>query len=410
MGKTIALIATLDTKAREAEYVRSRIQAHGEDALLIDVGVLGQPQGIEPDISRTQVASYGNHDLSQIRQASSRAEAMTMMAEGVKGLLRQLYETKRIDGVMCIAGSGSAIATPGMQALPIGFPKLLVCPLLSGERVFEPFVGTSDIVLMHSIVDILGVNEISRKIFDNAVGAMTGMIDRDASTTTKGRNLIGITMFGQTTPGVMTARDELEKKGYQCVIFHANGVGGRCMEELIGEGTFVGILDYTLSEVAGQELGGLNKSSPTRMEIAGKYGIPQVIVPGCIDFLDVRPSDVEKEGFGDRKIYSHSSDFALVRTTKDEMIRLGKVFAQKLNSARGPVEIIYPKLGFSAVNARGRELYDPEADRAFLETLKKNLTNKIPLREREAHINDSNFARFAANRLIELIEKRCSSN
>lgn len=404
LKKTIALIATLDTKAREAEYIREKIQDYEKKALLIDVGTLREPQNTQPDIRRGEVAVYGDYDINQISQAGSRAEALAMMGRAAKGLLQELHRKRSIDGVICIAGSGYVIATPGMQALPIGFPKLLVCPLVSGLRICDPFVGTTDMVLMHSVVDILGVNEITRKVFDNAVAAMVGMVDRQTSSQVRGDKLIGITVFGQTTPGVMIAKEELEKRGYQAVAFHANGIGGVCMEKLIEEGAFVGILDYTLSEVTGEEMGGLNKSTPTRMEIAGKYGIPEVIVPGCIDFLDVRPGDVEKQGYAGRKIYSHSSEFALVRTTKDEMIRLGKVFARKLNSARGPVEVVFPRRGLSAANAQGEELYDPEADEAFLETLKRNLSQKIRVWERDSHINDPELARFAANRLITLMK------
>ncbi len=410
MQKTIALIATLDTKSREAEYIRERILAQGKNALIIDAGILGKPQEITPDYANDQVADLSGYALSQIKQASSRSEGLSIMARGIKNLLCKLHKEKKIDGVICIAGSGSVLSTPGMQALPLGFPKLLVSPLLSGERAFEPYVGTSDMMLMHSVVDILGINDVSKKIFDNAASAIVGMVDNADSSKLLADNLIAVTMFGQTTPGVMVIKEEIEKNGYQAVIFHANGVGGRCMEKLIEEKAFVGILDYTLSEITQEELGGLIKSTPTRMEIAGKHGIPQIIVPGCIDFLDIHPSNINKKKYMGRKSYSHSSEFTLVRTTKNELIKIAEVFARKLNAAKGPVEVIYPKQGLSAANKRGRELHDPESDNAFISTLKGKLNYQIPIFEKDSHINDSTFARFAANRLIMLIENLHTGN
>ncbi|UCB47324.1 MAG: Tm-1-like ATP-binding domain-containing protein [Spirochaetota bacterium] len=406
MKKTIALIATLDTKGVETKYIKDQFITHGKRVIVIDSGILGEAHDIEPDFSRYEVAKHGGYNLDEIRNSGSRGEAVSQMSECVRAVIEKLYTERNIDGVMCVAGAGSMIAVPGMQKLPLGFPKLLVCPLLSGERVFEPFVGTSDIVLMHSVVDILGINGISQKIFDNAIGAMIGMVDNYTPAENEYENHIAITMFGQTTPGVMSAMKKLERSGYTCVIFHANGVGGRSMEELIEKGVFAGVLDYTLSEVAGEELGGLNKSSPTRMEIAGKYGIPQVIVPGCIDFLDVFPVDMEKPEYSDRKVYRHSPAIYLVRVKKGEMAKLGKVFSRKLNASKGPVEIVFPLKGLSQANAEGKALYDSEADNAFLESLKKNISKNIPVHVLDKHINDQLFAEFAAERLLALMRKK----
>jgi uncharacterized protein (UPF0261 family) len=406
LKKIIALIATLDTKGVETKYVKDQFINHGKSVIVIDSGILGEAHDIEPDIDRYEVAKQGGYNLDEIRNSGSRGEAVLKMSECVRTVIEKLYTERGIDGVMCIAGAGSMIAVPGMHKLPLGFPKLLVCPLLSGERIFEPFVGTSDIVLMHSVVDLLGINGLSKKIFDNAIGAMIGMVDNYTLAENEYANHIAITMFGQTTPGVMSAMEKLEESGYTCVIFHANGVGGRSMEEFIEKGVFVGVLDYTLSEVAGEELGGLNKSSPTRMEIAGRYGIPQVIVPGCIDFLDIFPIDMEKSEYSGRNVYRHSPAIYLVRVKKEEMEKLGKVFARKLNASKGSVEIVFPLKGLSQVNAKGKALYDPEADNAFLESLKKNINKHIPIHVLDKHVNDRSFAEFAAERLIALTQNK----
>jgi len=402
--KTVALIATLDTKGREAKFVRDELLAKGKKVILIDSGILGEATEVEPDFRRDEVAACAGMTIDEIRRSGSRAEAVKRMSEGVRTLLLRLLGGRAIDGVMCIAGAGSMIALPGMHGLPLGFPKLLLCPLLSGERVFEPFVRTSDIVLMHSVVDILGVNPISRTVFRNAASAMSGMVDGGGSQEETAARSVAVTMFGQTTPGVMAAKAHLEAAGYSCVIFHANGVGGRCMEDLIEQGHFVGVLDYTLSEVAGQELGGLNKSTPQRLEVAGRHGLPQVIVPGCIDFLDVFPSAMHRQAYSHRKMYPHSPDMYLVRVEEQEMARLGEVVARKLSSARGPVEVIFPCRGLSRANAEGEALYDTAADQAFLRQLREHAGPHVCIIEKQAHVNDPEFAVFAAQRLLRLME------
>jgi len=411
MAKCVAVVATLDTKGAEVSYICKGIVHQGKETLLIDSGILGEPIGIQPDITRYDVASNAGYELKEIRSAPSRGDAVSMMAEGIKKTLLDLFNKGKIDGVLCLGGAGTMIALPGMKSLPLGVPKLLITPLASGIRTFEPYVGTSDMMIVHSVVDIMGVNDISKKIYDNAIAAICGMVTVDSGPVIHAKNLIAITMFGNTTPGVEVAKKFLENAGYECIIFHANGVGGRCMEELIKRNTFVGVLDYTLSEVAGEEIGGLNKSSPERLEVAGKFGVPQVIVPGCIDFLDIRPEDSQKAEYKNRAQYKHSPEFILVRTSKEEMERLGKIVAEKLNRANAPVAVLFPLKGLSIPNIEGGELYDPEADRAFLHSLKGGLSKDIELIEINAHVNDGNIAILAAQKMIELISKnRASQN
>lgn len=404
MKKTIALIAALDTKGYEAGYIRDSICSLGKSVIVVDCGIRGEPQGIKADIPREAVAEHSGYNLEFIQQAESRGAASALMAQGVASLLNHLFVTGAVDGVICIGGAGVTVGAMGMQNLPVGFPKLLVSPMFSGERVFEPFVGTSDMTMMHSVVDILGLNEISRAVLGSAAGAIAGMVESSRPIDMSRGRLIGATMFGVTTPGVMAARSVLEKAGYECVVFHANGAGGRCMEALARARVFAGILDYTLSEIAGAELGELNDAGPERMEIAGRYGIPQVIVPGCLDFLDVPPMHIERLGYGSRQMCSHTPEFLLVRIVKEEMIRLGNTLARKLNLSKGPTEVVWPTLGLSTPNTQGGPLWDPEADRACLEALKKRLKASIPVREVEAHINDPGFAEYAAARLLALIQ------
>ena len=410
MRRCVVVIATLDTKGAEASYICKGITKQGKKTILINSGILRKPVGIQPDITRHEVASNAGYKLKQIQNAPSRGDAVYMMAEGIKKTLLDLFNKGKINGVLCLGGAGTMIALPGMKSLPLGMPKFLITPLASGIRTFEPYVGTSDMIILHSVVDIIGVNEISKKIYDNAVAAICGMVAVDYDPIIHARNLIAITMFGNTTAGVEVAKKYLEEAGYECIIFHANGVGGRCMEELIKKNTFVGVLDYTLSEVTGEEIGGLNKSSPERLEVAGKFGVPQVIVPGCLDFLDISPEDSQKPEYKNRAQYKHSPEFILVRTSKKEMEYLGKVMARKLNRANAPVVVIFPLKGLSIPNIKGGELYYPEADQAFLYSLKNKLNKNIELIEMDAHVNDRNFARFAAQKMIELISKHRASH
>jgi uncharacterized protein (UPF0261 family) len=293
-----------------------------------------------------------------------------------------------------------------MHALPVGVPKLIVSPSASGRRAFAPFVGEADVTVMHSVIDILGLNEIARAIFDNAAAAIAGMV-RDAGrpVTELGERCVGITMLGQTTPGVMRVREVLLEAGQEPVIFHANGVGGPAMEHLIDAGALGGVIDYTLSELANSLLDGIHATGPDRLRVAGRRGIPQVVVPGCVDFFNQGPRDELPERYRGRKTYFHNPVATLVRLSSDEGAELGRMVAERLNEASGPVRVVVPKLGFSLADADGGDLWDPEADAAFVDALRDALRPDIPFEQVDAHVDDADFAELVAARYLTLSEE-----
>lgn len=400
----IALIGTLDTKGEEIAYVRDRLAALGVEAIVIDSGILGDPT-IAPDITRQEVARAGGHALADVRAAGSRGAAVALMREGVREVVVRQFAEGRVRGVLCLGGAeGALLGAAAMQALPVGVPKLLVSPCASGRRRFGDFVGESDVCVMHSVVDILGLNGISRPIFDNAAAAMAGMV-RDAGSAlgTLGEHCVGITMLGQTTPGVMRLRAALERAGHEPVIFHANGVGGPAMEHLCEEGALQGVVDYTLSELANSLLDGIHSTGPERLTVAGRLGLPQVVVPGCVDFFNQGPRHTVPERYRDRKSYFHNPVATLVRLTRDEEAELGGIVAARLNESTGPVCVVAPTRGFSLADAEGGDLWDPVADGAFLDALSGALRPDIPFEAIDAHVDDDAFADVVAARYLSLV-------
>src|SRR3954471_22572580 len=303
----VALIGTLDTKGEEIAYVRDRLRALRVEVVVIDSGILGDP-GCVPDFSHEEVADAGGHDLAQVRGAGSRGAAVALMQDGVRALVVRLFAEGRVHGVLCLGGAeGALLGAAAMQALPVGVPKLVVSPSASGRRTFAAFVGESDVCVMHSVVDILGLNGISRAIFDNAAAAMAGMVrDAGAALGTLGEHCVGITMLGQTTPGVMRLRGALLPAGHEPVIFHANGVGGPATEHLCEGGALQGVVDYTLSEVANSLKDGIHATGPERLTVAGRVGLPQVVVPGCVDFFNQGPRETLPLEYRSRQTYFHN--------------------------------------------------------------------------------------------------------
>ena len=380
----IALIGTLDTKGAEIAYVRDRLRALGTRPVVIDSGILGEADGCEPDVSRAEVARAGGHDLEAVRAAGSRGAAVSQMLDGVRAVVLGLYTEGRVHGVLCLGGAeGALLGAAAMHALPVGVPKLIVSPAASGRRPFGPFVGEGDVTVMHSVIDILGLNEISRAIFDNAAAAVAGMArDGGNAVGRLGERCVGITMLGQTTPGVMCVRDALVRAGHEPVIFHANGVGGPAMEHLIEAGALGGVIDYTLSELANSLLDGIHATGPDRLRVAGRHGVPQVVVPGCVDFFNQGARDSVPERYRARKSYFHNPVATLVRLSAEEEAALGAMVAERLNEATGPVHVVAPTRGFSLADSEGGDLWDPEADRAFLDALREALRPDDPLRDR----------------------------
>ncbi|MDA0168248.1 Tm-1-like ATP-binding domain-containing protein [Solirubrobacter taibaiensis] len=400
----VALIGTLDTKGDEIAYVRERLQALRVETVVIDSGILGEP-GCAADIGREEVAAAGGHSLAGVQAAGSRGAAVSLMVDGVRALVVRLFAEGRVQGVLCLGGAeGALLGAAAMQALPVGVPKLLVSPSASGRRTFAAFVGESDVCVMHSVVDILGLNGISRPIFDNAAAAMAGMVhDAGSALGTLGEHCVGVTMLGQTTPGVMRLREHLVRAGHEPVIFHANGVGGPAMEHLCEEGALQGVVDYTLSEVANSLKDGMHATGPERLTVAGRLGLPQVVVPGCVDFFNQGPRETLPLQYRARKTYFHNPVMTLVRLDRDEEAELGAIVAERLNGATGPVHVVAPLRGFSLADAEGGDLWDPEADSAFLEALSGALRTDIPFEPVDAHVDDHDFADVVATRYLALV-------
>jgi uncharacterized protein (UPF0261 family) len=402
----VALIGTLDTKGDEIAYVRDRLASLDVSAVVIDSGILGQPT-VPADVTRQEVARAAGHALADVQTAGSRGAAVALMREGVREVVVRLFADGRVHGVLCLGGAeGGLLGAPAMQALPVGVPKLLVSPCASGRRRFGDFVGESDVCVMHSVVDILGLNGISRPIFDNAAAAMAGMVnDAGSALGTLGEHCVGITMLGQTTPGVMRLREALTRAGHEPVIFHANGVGGPAMEHLCEQGALQGVVDYTLSELANSLMDGIHATGPERLRVAGRLGLPQVVVPGCVDFFNQGPMDSVPARYASRKRYFHNPVATLVRLDRDEEARLGALIAERLNESVGPVHVVAPTRGFSLADAEGGDLWDPVADGAFLDALSGALRPGIPFEAVDAHVDDHEFADLVAERYLSLVSE-----
>lgn len=404
---TVLLIGTLDTKGPETAYLRDRIADLGGSTLVLDSGILGEPMGIEPDITRQAVAEAAGTTIDALRNAGTRGKAVEEMLKGVRSLTLALYKSGKIHGVVSLGGAeGAVLAASAMKELPIGFPKLIVSPIASGHRRFGPLIGTKDTVVMHSVVDILGLNPISCAVFENAAAAITGMANtfEKRGIASKQRPAIAATMLGNTTKPLIHIRPKIEQQGYDFVIFHANGVGGPAMEALIEQGYFDGVLDYTLSEVAGYIAGGFHNAGPSRLDAAGAAGIPQVIVPGCLDFIVFGHKDEVPDQFQGRPTYYHNPEFTLVRLTRDEQLAAARFLIEKLNKAQGAVSVVVPLGGGSVMDKEGGAFWDVETNRLVREMLQNGLNESIHYQELAGHINDESFAEAVYQETVRVIK------
>lgn len=398
--KKIAIVGALDTKGLEFEFLKREIELRGPSTLLIDTGVLGEPY-MEPDISRGQVAQAGGKSIEELVAKRDRGEAMGVMTRGVAEIVRQLYAEGEINGIISMGGGGgTVIGTSAMRALPVGFPKLMVSTLASGDT--SPYVETTDITMMPSVVDVAGVNRISRRIYTNAAGAICGMVTGELSPADD-KPLVAASMFGNTTPAVDHARQIIESKGYEVLVFHATGTGGRTMEALIADKYIAGLLDITTTEWADEICGGVLSAGPNRLEAAARMGIPQVVVPGCIDMCNFWARDTVPEKYKERIFYEWNPNVTLMRTTPEENQQMGEIFAEKLNATSGPVAVLIPLKGFSQIDLKGEIFYWPEANQAFIIALKKNLRSDIPVTEMDFDINAPEFSGKVAETLLEML-------
>jgi uncharacterized protein (UPF0261 family) len=342
----------------------------------------------------------------------SRGEAIAAMRAGVAKLTVALAEEGRVHGVVCIGGAGAHLSGPAFQALEVGFPKMVVSPLASGDRTFEPYVGLRDVAVLHSVADIAGVNSLTSRVYRLTAGYIVGAARaaQDGARSEQWPPTVAVSMNGNTTPAVSRAIQELEQRGLSCVSFHANGVGGRAMENFIASGQAVGVLDYTTTELAARVLGGLMDPGPTRMEAAGRAGIPQVLVPGCVDFITSGRWASTDEEFPGRVLFAHNPELTLVRLNADEMTRLGRMFAAKANLAVGPTVICVPLRGFSVPDSEGGAFWDPEADRAFVAALQQDAASHVAIELIDAHVNSPEFVTVVVEQFLRLLERATAAS
>jgi uncharacterized protein (UPF0261 family) len=419
----VALVGTLDTKGPDYAFLAERLRSAGAEVIVVDAGVgapagassdvpAGTPgdiaAGISPDITAAQVAAAAGTTVDALRSAGDRGAAVTAMGRGAAVVVAELVASGRADGVLAAGGSGgSSIAAQVMAALPVGLPKLLVSTMASGD--VSPYVGAKDVCVMYSVVDVAGVNRISRLVLGNAAAAMAGMVlartQTDPGAATAERPLVAASMFGVTTPAVEAARARLTDLGYEVLVFHATGAGGRALEALAEARLLAGVLDLTTTELADDLVGGVLSAGPARLTAAGAAGVPQVIAPGALDMVNFGPRDTVPERFAGRLLYVHNPTVTLMRTTAAEMAELGARVGRNAAGAAGPAEVFWPDRGVSALDADGQAFFDPAADAACRDALAGELRAAgRALRRIDAHINDPAFALAMADRLHQMIQ------
>jgi uncharacterized protein (UPF0261 family) len=401
---TVVLVGTLDTKGAEIDFVRRRLVELGADVLVVDAGVMDQ-SAWRAEVRADEVAAAGGALRRELATAGDRSAAMTAMRAGVLAIVTDLHRDGRLDGILAIGGSGGAsLAAPAMQALPVGVPKLIVSTMAAGDT--RPYVGESDIAMLYPVVDIAGLNRLSRQVLGNAAAAMAGMVragDRGAADAGGEAPLIGATMFGVTTPCVTAARERLEALGYEVLVFHATGTGGRAMEALIRSGFLAGVLDVTTTELADELVGGVLSAGPDRLTAAGSLGIPQVVSLGALDMVNFGPRDAVPPEFRDRRLYEHNASVTLMRTSVDECRELGRILAAKLNAASGPTSVFIPRGGMSMIDVPGGAFHDPPADATLFEALLADLDPRVEVVDLPVEINDPTFGPAMADRLDALV-------
>ena len=399
---TIAVLGTLDTKGVEVQFLAEQIQAHGCSTLVVDLGVL-KPPAMEPDVSRQIVARAAGERIEVLAEAGDRGRAVSAMTRGVEKIVPELYAQGRIQGVSGIGGSaGTTMATAAMRALPMGVPKVMLSTIAGGD--VTPFVGSKDITMIPSIVDISGLNRISRQVIVQAAAAVAAMVQAQVPEA-EDKPLIAASMFGNTTQCVEAARTHFEEAGFEVLVFHATGTGGRTMESLVAASYITGVLDVTTTELADDLVGGVMSAGPRRLEAAAQAGIPAVVAPGCLDMVNFWAPESIPEKYRERLFYRHNPNVTLMRTTPEENRELGRRLAEKLNASRGPAAVYLPLRGISVISAPGQPFYWPEADQALFQVIKESLRPEISLHELDVNINDPAFAEAVARELLLLVKQ-----
>ena len=403
MPKTVVIVGALDTKGKEFAFIKDLIQKQGLSTLVLDVGVLGDP-AFPPDISREKVAEAGGGNLDYFASGEHKDEAMKTMATGLEAVVLDLHEQGKLDGIFSMGGTGgTSVATRAMRALPIGVPKVIVSTVGGGD--VSAYAGTKDIIFIPSIVDVAGINRISSTIYANAAGAIAGMVKMERPEAVEERPLVTASMFGNTTKCVDHAREILEANGFEVLVFHATGNGGRTMESLNLDGYIAGSMDITMTELADEVCGGVFSAGPERGMAASKAGIPALLVPGCVDMANFWGIDTVPEKYKDRQLYEWNPNVTLMRTNVEENIRIGEMIAAAANASTAPVAVLLPLKGVSMLDSPGGEFWDPQADRACFEAIKSNLKPGVPVFELDLNINDPEFAQTIAENLLGMLKK-----
>jgi uncharacterized protein (UPF0261 family) len=401
MPNPIVIVGALDTKGSEFQFVHDVIQANGLETIVVDFGVMGDPS-FKPDVTADEVARAGGSSLDELRTKADKAFAMQTMSAGLAKVVADLHGNGRLGGILGMGGGGgTSIATAAMRGLPTGVPKLMVSTLASGD--IAPFVGSRDITMMPSVVDVAGLNSISRRIYTNAAAAMVGMVRQETPKATEEKPLITASMFGNTTPCVNHAREILESKNYEVLVFHATGTGGRTLEQLIADGYITANLDLTTTELADEVCGGVLSAGSDRLMAAARSGVPTVLAPGCVDMANFGGRITMPQAYQSRLLYEWNPNVTLMRTNVDENLAIGEMMARAANASTGPVAILIPLRGVSQLDSPGGAFWDPEANRACFKAIKENLKPGISFIEMDNNINDPAFAEKAVDLLLAML-------
>jgi uncharacterized protein (UPF0261 family) len=401
--RVVYLLATLDTKGHEAAFIRELLTSWNIPVALVDVGALGTSV-VAPDVPRERIFELAGTTLDAVRRRRDRGEAVTAAASGAARLVRDAWSQGALAGVLALGGSaGTTIGTAAMKALPLGVPKVMVSTLASG--MVRQYVGDKDIFMLNAVVDILGINRVSRQILSQAARAMAGLVTFPAPVPgERDKPVIAATMFGVTTPCVEQAREILERAGFEVLVFHATGNGGMAMESLIDDGVIAGVLDVTTTELADEIVGGFLTAGPSRLTAATRAGVPQVVSTGATDMVNFYARESVPPSFNGRRFYQHNANVTLMRTTPEENAAIGADMARKLAAARRAAVVMLPARGVSAIDREGQPFDDPEARRALHDAIRSGLAGSgVPVEELDLHINDPAFAQALAERLIGLM-------
>lgn len=402
MAKNVILLGAFDTKGEEYDFIKQLLEAQGHQTLTVDTGVLGEPK-FKPDISREETASAGGGNIAEFLSGEHKDRAMQVMTSGATKIIEKLHHEGKLDGIFAMGGTGgTSIATAAMRNLPVGIPKVMVSTVAGGD--VSAYAGTKDIIFIPSIVDVAGLNRISQTIFTNAAAAMSGMLNAEYLSAEE-KPLIAASMFGNTTTAIDKARGMLEAKGYEVLVFHATGIGGKTMEGLIADGFITGSFDLTTTELADYVCGGVFSAGPDRCQSASEKGIPTILVPGCVDMANFGSIDTVPNHFKDRQLYEWNPNVTLLRTNLEENRKIGELLITAANKSTGPVAVLLPLKGVSMLDSPNGAFWDSEADNACFEAIRSGAADHVKVIEVDKNINDPEFVSKAVDVFLHMFQE-----